>query len=130
MLAFVHISPWISVPGLIVLGLIIVGYWLRLGRASVPESRCTIRRISLALMMLSLPVLGKGLSFLDPKVEATSYLRTWTVAFILLGLVVISALVDAMNSVRLIQHEQKREMLEAAKSLHEELKKHDEEENS
>ena len=129
MLALVHISPAVSVPLLAMVGIVLVAYWRRLGRASVPESRCTIRRISLALMMLALPVLTKAVSFLDPELAGESYLRTWTIVFILLSAVVMTAMIDAINSLRLIQREQQRDMLEAAKTLREELKKHEEKEN-
>lgn len=102
-LAAIHIPPVYSLAvAAMVLGWI-TWYWIRLGQEHVPTSRRTIRRISLAVMTLTLIPLVRGASFVDRAVEPREYVVTWTVALLLILAVIACAALDAINSLRLHQ---------------------------
>ncbi len=100
MIASAHLDPLLTVPAAIVLALVIVGYWRRMGRTeSIPGPRL-IRKASLTLMLLSMPAFVRGLSFLDPAHDKRAYLVTWTTAIFLTLLIAFTAMLDAWLSMR------------------------------
>jgi hypothetical protein len=101
MLAVTHLHPALSLlPAAIIAGWI-VWYWWRLSRPEVPPSRRKIRRISIFLMAMSLPMFVRALSFIDPAVEPRPYVMTWLMALLMVALVIGTALLDAVNNMRL-----------------------------
>lgn len=122
LLAAVHLSPFITIAiAMLVLGWII-WYWIRLGRPHVPRSRRTLRRISLALMIILIPLLVAALSFLDPAQHQRPYIMTWTGAMVVIAILVIVAGLDAMNTMRIVQQQTHEELREAAGELAEAIK--------
>lgn len=113
-LAAVHIPPVYSIPPAILVAAAVVWYWLRLGRADVPVSRRRIRRTSLAIMFVSLPVFVAALSVIDWNVRGSAYVITWSVALLCLLLIIVTAIMDALNNVRLLRAMQQEELLNAA----------------
>jgi undecaprenyl pyrophosphate phosphatase UppP len=117
--AAVHLSPYVSLPIAAGLAAVMIWYWFRIGRPIVPVSRRKIRRFSIAVMLLSLPVFVRGLSFLDHQnpADKQQYVMTWTIATFMLLMVVATALMDAINSLRLHQRHQHQAMHDTAAEL-------------
>lgn len=113
-LAAAHLSPMVTLPPA-VLALVWLGwYWRRLGRA--PASRRRIRRVSLCTMIVAGAAVVAGLSFVDPDVAPNRYVIVWAAAFASIAVVVCTAVIDAMNSVRLHSRDiadAKRDLLDA-----------------
>ncbi len=116
-LAAVHLSPSWSIPLSIALSGVLVWYWFRLGRDDVPASRRRIRRFSMVSMLLSLPMFVRALSFLDPEVDKRSYVVTWTIATFMVLVVIATALMDAINNLRLHQRHRQEALHQAAIEL-------------
>jgi hypothetical protein len=112
-LAAVHLAPTLTIPLAIALSGLLAWYWFRLGRAEVPTSRRRIRRASLAIMLLSLPMFVRALSFLDPEVDQRPYVLTWTIATLMVLVVIVAAVIDAVNNLRL-HHAQRLDALHEA----------------
>jgi hypothetical protein len=120
----VHLSPAWSLPLAIGLSGVLVWYWLRLGCGEVPPSRRKIRRFSIAIMLLSLPMFVRALSYLDPEVDKRPYVVTWTLAIFMLLLVIATALMDAVNNLRLHQAQRQDALHEAAIDLAKAVREH------
>lgn len=101
MLAAVHVAPVYTVPAAVLLAAAVVWYWLRLGQTSVPASRRRIRRASLSLIFVTIPVIVSALSVVDPKQRASAYVVLWSAAVLCLLLIVVTAIFDALNNIRL-----------------------------
>jgi hypothetical protein len=68
-------------------------------------------------ILLSLPAFVRGLSVIDAQTQGGMYVQTWIIAIVLVSLVAITALIDAINSVRLHAADRAEEALEAAADL-------------
>ncbi len=108
MLANAHLPPGVSIPVAIVLAFWMLWYWNRLGRQGFPDSRRRIRRASLAVMLSALPVSVQALSFLDFQAQPNQYAITWLLIVFLLGLVLVTAAMDTVNTLRLASRVQNR----------------------
>jgi len=116
-LAAAHLHPAFTIAPAVVVGAWIVWYWFRLGREDVPHGRRRIRRFSIFLMMLSLPVLVRALSYIDPHLQPREYTSAWLVAMLLVLLVAFTAGLDVLNTLRSLQKQQTDTMHEAAGEL-------------
>lgn len=116
-LAAVHVSPMVAAPLGVVVGLALGWLWWWQGREDVPRSRRLIRRASLLLGLVLVPMLVSGLSFVDPSVDPRRYAQTWTLVLVVLALVVATAVIDALNSFRVHALEQRAEASRAADGL-------------
>ena len=122
LLAAVHLSPFVTTSiAAIVLGWII-WYWIRLGRLEVPASRRTLRRATLILIAVLLPIIVAALSFLDPAQHQRPYIMTWIGAMLVIAILVIVAGLDAVNTMRLVQQQTHEELREAAGDLADAIK--------
>lgn len=117
LLASVHLHPAFTISPAAIVGLWMLWYWFRLGGEDVSPSRRRVRRFSVFLMFLSLPVLVRALSFLDPQLHPREYTSTWLVAMLLVLLVGFSAGLDLINTLRSIQRLQTDSMHGAAAEL-------------
>ncbi len=117
LLAATHLQPIWTIAAAFLIAAWIVWYWIRLGSSAVPPSRRKIRRLSLALMLLSLPPFVRALSFLDPQTQKQEYVVTWSVAFVMALLVMSTAGLDALNTLRLMRRQSADELREAAADL-------------
>ena len=95
----------------------ILWYWVRLGRSDVPPSRRKLRRISLMLMLVLLPMLIGGLSIVDRQAEPNRYVMVWVLAMLVILMITATAGLDAMNSLRLIQRQAHESMAQSARDL-------------
>ena len=117
MLAAVHLSPAYTIPPAVALSALFVWYWTRLGLPEVPHSRRRVRRFSLALMLISLPMFVRALSFVDPLVDKRPYALAWTAVMFIVLLIIAAALMDAINNLRLHANQKHEEMMRAATEL-------------
>ena len=116
MLGATHLSAWITVPaGGLLIGMLFLHWW-RLSRPGIPPSRRRIRRVTAGMMLLTVPMLVTGLSVHDPTLNSRGYLLTWSAIIVMLLLIVIGAILDVVNNLRMHQRMLAREILE---SLHE-----------
>lgn len=116
-IAAIIVEPAWTIPPAVVIGLSLVWYWLRLGRADVPPSRRRVRRLNTVFLLLSLPLFVRALSFLDPEQQPRAFLITWSILVLVMLMVIIMALLDAMNSLRLHHHKVEAELRQATANL-------------
>ena len=117
MIAAVHISPWVTVPVAFVLASFLAWYWMLQGRPEVARTRRRIRRLSVAVMLISLPNFVRGLSFLDAEVHQVAYLVSWSMSLLLVLIVFVTACLDAMWTLRMDRRRLDTEMSKAAGDL-------------
>lgn len=116
-LADVHLAPLFTVPPSLLAALVLLWLWMRVSRAEVPAGRRRVRRVSIALMLLALPPLVRGTSFIDPALRPREYLVTWSIVIVLVLLVLVTAAMDVAVSLRLHRELVEREMRRAADDL-------------
>lgn len=109
-LAAVHLAPVLTVPPALLAVAALVWYWRRLGHPAVPSSRRSIRRMVTTLMVLTLPLLVLGLSVHDPEVNDRGYILTWTAIMGMVLLIMLGAMLDVINNLRLYQQQLKDEI--------------------
>jgi hypothetical protein len=119
MIAAVHLSLRVTVPIALLIVVGLAWYWTALSEEEVPPSQRRVRRISMVLMLLSLPAFVLGLSVFDPAVDQIAYVITWLVAIMLVLLVVLSALLDIAVSMRIQRERYERDLNRAAAELRE-----------
>jgi hypothetical protein len=122
-LAAVHLHPLATIAPAVMIAALIAWHWARTGRADVPSSRRRLRRVSMALMLIALPLFVAGFSFIDGDVDHQRYLINWTIAVALLGLIVFTAVLDVLNNLRLHARQQEIEAVEAAGDLIEAMRR-------
>ena len=122
MLAAVHVQPAVTVPIAVALMAVTGWYWVRLGATHVPASRWRIRRISVGLMMALIITLESGTSFVDPALDRHRYATVWTAGFVLLLGVIVTAILDVINNLKIYAATQEREAAEGAAQLFEALR--------
>lgn len=107
MIAVVHLHPTLTVPPAIAGVLLTIWYWRRLGMADVPASRRAIRRISMIMMLGCMLLVPIGLSYADGDLRPspTWYVTTWFAVFAFLTLLVLTAIADFFNNLRLRRYE-------------------------
>jgi len=103
MLANVHLNPALGAPLGAAAVALLLWYWVRLGRPGVPASRRSIRRFVTAMMILTVPLLVLGMSVHDPEVNHRGYILTWTAVLAMIAVIVLGALIDVINNLRLYQ---------------------------
>ncbi len=73
-----------TVPIAVVLAVAILWYWIALNKPDVPPSRRRIRRASTIVLLISLPVFVRALSFINQQVSPSQYVITWSMVLLLL----------------------------------------------
>jgi hypothetical protein len=119
MIAAVHLSLRMTVPIALLIVVGLAWYWTALAEDEVPASRRRVRRLSMVLMLASLPAFVLGLSVFDPAVDQIAYVIAWLVAIALVFLVFLSALLDVAVSMRIQRERYERDMRQAAAELRE-----------
>ncbi|MHC4775693.1 MAG: hypothetical protein ACYTBR_10570, partial [Planctomycetota bacterium] len=69
MIAAAHLSAALTVPVAVAVAVFSLWYWKRLGAADVPRSRRWIRRASMVVILIALPILVRAVSFVDYKTQ-------------------------------------------------------------
>lgn len=110
--------PWVAtVPTAALIAIAIIWYWFVLEKPDVPTSRKRIRRTSMIVMLVSLPVLVRALSFVSHQTNPSQYVIVWSMLLILLLLLVITAIADAINTMNIHRDQQIKEMARAAAGM-------------
>lgn len=97
------VSPWIVFPLAMVALVVVAAHVLalrELAPGEMPESRRQIRLATGWVMMLAVPVLAFGFGAASPG-DKELFRSVWLAGVGLLGAVILLAMIDALNSVRL-----------------------------
>ena len=103
---------WIVAPPCALLMLILAGYVMALREADVPESRRRIRTLGSVTMMLTQPLIVYLFAIATPA-NARTFMLTWALLIGLLGMLVVLAMLDVVNNLRIsanARHEFRREL--------------------
>ncbi len=114
MILAVSLPAAVTIPPALVVAGWIMWYWHRLAAPQVPDSRRRIRRASIIVILASLPILVRGLSFLDHATDHSQYIITWLLVLFTVGLVVVTAGIDLVNTLRI---ERKADRQRVAKAV-------------
>ncbi len=117
MILAVHLPPTVTIPPAIGLALWIMWYWKRLDDPKVDAKRRRIRRASIMVMFVALIPFVRALSFVDHQTNPTGYVISWLLVTFAIGLVVVTAILDSLNTVRMHHAEQIDEAAEASDDL-------------
>ena len=110
--------PWVlTVPIAIVFGNAILWYWIALNKPNVLASRRRIRRASMAVLLVSLPVFVRAISFINHQANPNQFVIIWSMLLLLLLLLVITAIADAINTMNIHREQQIKEMAKAAADM-------------
>lgn len=110
--------PWaltITIAGVVAIA--ILWYWVALDKPNVPASRRRIRRTSMVVMLVSLPVFVQSLSFINHQANPSQFVTTWTMLIVLLLLLIFTAIIDAVTTMKLHSEKQIQEMAKAAADM-------------
>lgn len=130
MLAAVHLSPVVTITVAAFVAAWVVWYWQRLSKPDVPPSRRLIRRLSLVVVTAALPVFIAAASFFTAEADGVAYVRIWTAAMALLGLIVLLAMIDVVNNLRLHRIEYAAHRAQSLRELAEAITKKEANERS
>lgn len=98
---------WVVLP-LACLAVIVIGVHLQsMHRSRMPESRRRIRTASNLVAMLTVPLLASGFGVIRPD-DHRAFVMVWLVVVGLLGIIVMLALVDVLNNIRIHAAERRR----------------------
>lgn len=117
MILAVHLSPAVTIPAAIGLAAWIMWYWKRLDDPTVDAKRRRIRHASIAVMFVALIPFVRALSFVDHQTDPSGYVISWLLVSFAIGLVVVTAILDTLNTVRIHHEEQTDEAAEASYEL-------------
>jgi hypothetical protein len=123
LLSAVHLHPAITLFAALAMTAWISWYWRRLGRDDVPHSRRKIRRYSLASIALSLVFFVRVLSFIERATQPRQYMVTWSLALLMVMIVIVIAMIDALNNLRLLQAHTAADMDQSARELIDAIKR-------
>ena len=122
MILTVHLPPALTIPPAIGLAIWIMWYWKRLDDPKVDAKRRRIRRASIVVMFVSLIPFVRALSFVNHQTDPSSYLISWFLVLFAIGLIVVTAILDSFNTVRLHHVEQIDEAAQASYQLRNQAK--------
>ena len=106
MILAVHLSPAVTILPAIGLAVWIMWYWKRLDDPKVDAKRRRIRRASILVMFVALIPFVRALSFVDHQTDPSGYVTSWLLVAFALGLIVLTAILDTLNTVRMHHEEQ------------------------
>jgi len=104
----------LTVPAAVAVAALILLYWRRLGATDAPESRRRIRRASMVVILIALPILVRALSFVNYKTQQGQYVVCWLLALFCISLVLLAAAIDLFDILRLSRLERRRSLLDAS----------------
>ncbi|MCC6285769.1 MAG: hypothetical protein IT439_10830 [Phycisphaerales bacterium] len=103
---------WVAFPMGILTMLVLLAHGASLREAPMPESRRRIRSANAVLMMCAVPLLTYALAVVTPA-NAKAFVIAWTSVVCILGLILLLALADVLNTLRLRRREVARLRAEA-----------------
>lgn len=126
-LAAVLVPPAITVPITIVIALALMWYWMRLGRPEVPNTRRTIRRFTILIALITLPIVLNALSIINPQTSPRQFMIAWTVVVLLMIVLMLIAIVDMMNNFRIHHRQLEGDLRNAAEDFAEAVRRRQQE---
>lgn len=103
---------WVAVPMGIVTLFVIMAHAAALREAPMPESRRRIRTANAVLMMCAVPLVTYALAIVPPA-NARPFVIAWTSVVCFLGIILMLALLDVLNTLRIRRREVARLRAEA-----------------
>lgn len=95
------IAPiWVSGPLAMLTLLVVAAHLMAMRGAAMPESRRRIRTANGWLILITAPMLAIAFSVVSPQ-QPRQFALAWAVAMLLLTMVIIMAVVDMVNNMRL-----------------------------
>lgn len=93
-----HVAASITVPAALIVAAGLVWMWIRVGRQDLPKTIRVLRRTTIALSLLALPGLVRGLSFVNPSQtnQQLQYVLTWTGVMVMVLLILLVACIDLL----------------------------------
>jgi len=113
MIEAAHLPAALTIAMAVAVAVLILWYWKRLGADDVPGSRRRIRRASMVVMLLGLPILVRALSFVDFKTQQGQYVVCWLLVLLGLALILLAVAIDVFDTLRLSRKERRRNFLDA-----------------
>lgn len=113
------LSGWVVFPLAALTMTVIAAHGASLDHAQMPESRRRIRRINGMLMLLAVPVLAYAFGGVGSD-RPRAFVLVWMAAILLLGIIVLFAAMDILNTARLHHcesRELRRQIVEARRRL-------------
>lgn len=101
------VSPWVALPLAAVALVLIAWHSTGLDRRAMPRSRRRIRQANSWVMMLGVPLFAAGASLISPQNSPRAFVLVWTGTAMLVILCVLLAIVDVLNTWRLVGHERR-----------------------
>ena len=96
---------WVSVPVAVTLAVVLIWYFIRLGRSDVPRGRRWLRRASVVLALVGLGPLVRALTFAHPHEDRVAFAVAWSSVLFVLIACLILAVIDVFLVTRSAVHE-------------------------
>lgn len=94
------VTPWLVVPMAVMTLLLLAAHLTAIQRSGMPESRRRIRTANGLLMMLVTPLAAYAFSLVTPA-DPRTFVLSFSIVVLLLGLILSLAVLDAINNLRL-----------------------------
>lgn len=112
----VALPPLVILP-LALVAMLIVSAHVTITQASdAPPSRRRIRIANGWVMLIAIPLIAAGISFVSAETQPRLFTLTWLAVMLLLTMCVFLALADVLNTVRLAREERRRHIIEFVKA--------------
>lgn len=107
---------WLVVPVTALVMIVIAGHLIVLQRADLPASRRRIRTATNLLALLGVPLFALGIS-ISHQHAPDVFVLVWVAVMAIFGLVVVLALVDIANNMRLTSLDRSQQVRAAAEAM-------------
>lgn len=108
MIALPIIPPLLALGAALAIMLLVALHARRTARSNEPASRKRIRGANACLIMLTLPLVAIGFSVVNPRTHPRVWMLVWVAAMALLAMNVSLALLDVLNTMRLVRAARRR----------------------
>jgi hypothetical protein len=106
------VPAWVAFPMGIITMLVLMAHGSALREAPMPESRRRIRSANAVLMMVAVPLLTYALAVATPS-NSKAFVIAWTSVVCFLGIILLLALIDVLNTLRIRRRDVARLRAEA-----------------
>ena len=95
------LSPWLVTPVALLAMLLVAWHTVGIERSNHPASRKRIRTANGWVMLLAIPLVASGFSYVSADTQPRAFLLVWALAMCLVLLCVALAIADMFNTMRL-----------------------------
>lgn len=103
-------SPWIILPLTLVGMLIVSAHVTIIQHTPAHPTRRRLRICNGWIMLITLPLLGAGVSLVSPSRQPRLFALTWLTVILLLIVSILIALADTLNTIRLTRADRRRHL--------------------